>query len=104
MKVYRVVTLIDDHFVNYLGDCVYLNEQDAIEEVKRIHNLCVRTLGTANVKVINNNWTNVQIVDKNDEMKIYKWFGYETLTVIWWLSLLSPEGLNGMFSSSFLFS
>lgn len=82
MKVYRVVKLIDEHFMNYLGDCVYLNEQDAIEEVKRLYNTCIRTLGNANVKTINNNWMNVQIVDKNDEMKIYEWFGYETLKVI----------------------
>lgn len=79
-KVYMVKMRIDGTFCNYLMDSVYSTEEQAINEVKRIYDLHIYKM--RNVKTINNNWKNVMIVDKDDETKIYEWFGYEELTVI----------------------
>ena len=79
-KVYMVKMMIDGTFCNYMMDSVYSTEEQAINEVKRIYELKIYRM--RNVKTINNNWKSVQIVDKDDEHKIYEWFGYEVLNII----------------------
>ena len=84
MKVYEIVKLIDGSFCNYLMNKVYSSKEDADKEIDRLIDITIYRY--RNAKVIDNltssGGRNVQIVDKDDELKIYEWFGYNVLEVI----------------------
>lgn len=83
MKVYRVIIMIDNNFMNYLGDSVYSSREKADEEIDRMIKLRNKKVKT---KVIDNRTynggRNVQIVDEDNELNVLEWFGYQALDVI----------------------
>lgn len=83
MKVYRVVIMINNNFMNYLGDSVYSSKEKADEEIDR---MIESRNKKAKTKVIDNRTANggrnVQIVDEDNELNVLDWFGYQALDVI----------------------
>lgn len=83
MKVYRVVIMIDNNFMNYLGDSVYSSKEKADEEIDR---MIKSRNNKAKTKVMDNRTANggrnVQIVDEDNELNVLEWFGYQALDVI----------------------